>query len=181
MDVVSSEIEQKYSVFNVRRLVVRAPRSDKPIEYHIIERPDSVQVVAVTNDGNFVMVEQDRHGTQQPSLEFVAGLIDPGEQAATTAARELEEETGYRAQALHELGWYYTDPAILTNKVTVFFAENCEPTGRKNQDEGEDVKLRLVDAGDVEQLISTSEITHGLSIAAWHLYQSRVQRSRSRT
>jgi ADP-ribose pyrophosphatase len=180
MDVISSEVEQKYSVFTVRRLVVRAPRSGKPMEYHIIDRPDSVQVVAQTQEGKLVMVEQDRHGTQQPSLEFVAGLMDAGEAPATTAARELEEETGYRARALHELGWYYTDPAILTNKVTVFFAEDCAPTGSKNEDEGEEVKLRLIDADDVEKLIHSSAITHGLSVAAWHLFQSRFQRSRSR-
>lgn len=181
MDVISSEIEKKYSVFTVRRLVVRAPRSDKPLEYHIIDRPDSVQIVALTVDGKLLMVEQDRHGTQKPSLEFVAGLIDAGEEPAQTAGRELEEETGYRARALHELGWYYTDPAILSNKVTVFFAEECAPTGSKNEDEGEELKLRLIDTHDIKNLISTSAITHGLSVAAWHLYQSRVQRSRSRT
>jgi 8-oxo-dGTP pyrophosphatase MutT (NUDIX family) len=180
MDVISSEIERKYSVFTVRRLVVRVPRSGKALEYHIIDRPDSVQVVALTRDGKLLMVEQDRHGTQQSSLEFVAGLMDAGEEPAKTAGRELEEETGYRARALHELGWYYTDPAILSNKVTVFFAEDCAPTGNKNEDEGEEVKLRLIDVRDVEELISSSAITHGLSISAWHLYQSRVQRSRSR-
>lgn len=181
MDVISSETEKKYSAFSVRRLVVRAPRSQKPLEYHVIDRRDSVQVVAVTGDGKLLLVEQDRQGTQRPSLEFVAGLMDEGEEPATTAARELEEETGYRAQSLHELGWYYTDPAILTNKVTVFLAENCQPTGKKNQDEGEDVKLHVFDERDVETFISNSEITHGLCIAAWHLYQRRVQRSRSRT
>ena len=181
MDVVSSEIEQKYSVFSVRRLVVRAPDSDKTMTYHIIERSDSVQVIAITDDGKFLMVEQDRQGTQQPSLEFVAGLVDQGEQTKATAARELEEETGYRAQKLSELGWYYTDPAILTNKVTVYLAEGCKATGQQNQDEGEDVKLRVFDEGDVEKLIDSNQITHGLSVAAWHLYQSRVQRSRSRT
>jgi ADP-ribose pyrophosphatase len=180
MDVISSEIERKYSVFTVRRLVVRAPRTAKPLEYHIIDRPDSVQVVAVTRDGKLLMVEQERQGTQQPSLEFVAGLIDAGESPDRTAARELEEETGYCPHALHELGWYYTDPAILSNKVTLFYAEDCAPTGKRNEDEGEDLKLRLVDPRDVERLISSSEITHGLSIAAWHLYQSRVQRLASR-
>jgi ADP-ribose pyrophosphatase len=180
MDIVSSEIDKKYSKFTVRRLVVRAPRSEKALEYHILERPDSVQVVAVTTDGKLLLVEQERQGTQKPSLEFVAGIIDEGEKPQATAARELEEETGYRAQALSELGWYYTDPAILTNKVTVFLAEGCQPIGKKNQDEGEDVKLRVVEADDVEELIGNHEITHGLSVAAWYLYR-RVHRSRSRT
>lgn len=181
MDVVSCELQHKYSVFSVLRMVVRLPRTNKPREYHIIDRPDSVQVVAMTGDGQLLMVEQDRHGTQQTSLEFVAGIVDKDEQPIDTAARELQEETGYRAQELRELGWYFTDPAILTNKVTVFLAEGCTYTGNQDQDEGEDVKVRLVRENDVEQLISKSEITHGLSVAAWHLFHSRVQRSRSRT
>ena len=51
MDVVSTKIDKEYSKFKIRQLVVRAPRGDKTLEYHIIERQDSVLVVAVTKDG----------------------------------------------------------------------------------------------------------------------------------
>jgi ADP-ribose pyrophosphatase len=181
MDIVSSEIVQKYSVFSVRRLVVRMSGDKKEQEFHIIERADSVQIVAITDDGRFLMVEQERQGTQQSSLEFVAGLIDDGEAAEHAAARELEEETGYCAKQLHELGWYYTDPAILTNKVTVYLAEGCTRTGKLKQDEGEDVRSRLHHEHEIPDLMESGKITHGLVISAWHLYQRRVQRSRSRT
>jgi 8-oxo-dGTP pyrophosphatase MutT (NUDIX family) len=179
MDVIESQIVQRYRVFAVRRMLVRG--ADGPHEYHVIERPDSVQVVAVTQDGRLLMVEQERHGTLQTSLEFVAGLIDEGESPAQTAARELEEETGYRADTLHELGWYFTDPAVLTNKVTIFLADGCTPTGTRQPDEGEHVRPLLFAADAMPRLIAEGRITHGLCIAAWHLYQSRVQRSRSRT
>ena len=180
MDLVASEIVQRYRVFAVRRMVVRAA-DGRQDEYHVIERPDSVQVVALTEDGQLLMVEQERHGTLETSLEFVAGLIDDGESPEQTAARELEEETGYCAGRLHELGWYYTDPAVLTNKVTIFLAENCTPTGVVQLDEGEQVRPLLFQVDVMPELIATGRITHGLCIAAWHLYQSRVQRSRSRT
>jgi ADP-ribose pyrophosphatase len=180
MEVVSSEIVQKYSVFSIRRIAVRGGDGGTR-EYHVVERADSVQIVALTKDGRMLMVEQERQGTQQPSLEFVAGLIDEGEAARAAAERELEEETGYRAEAWHELGWYYTDPAILTNKVTVFLAEGCTPSGEMKQDDGEEVRSRLFDPAEVPRMIEDSIITHGLAVSAWHLYQSRVQRSRSRT
>ena len=180
MEVLASEIVQRYRVFAVRRMVVRAADGHTD-EYHVVERPDSVQVVALTTDGRLLMVEQERHGTRATSLEFVAGLIDAGELPEQTAARELEEETGYRAEQLHQLGWYYTDPAVLTNQVTVFLAEGCAPTGQRNQDEGEDVRPLLFDVAEMPGLIAGGRITHGLCIAAWHLYQSRVQRSRSRS
>lgn len=181
MDVVSTKIDKEYSKFKIRQLVVRAPRSDKTLEYHIIERQDSVQVIAVTKDGKLVLVEQERQATQESSLEFVAGLMDAGESPRETATRELEEETAYRAAEMTEIGWYYTDPAILTNKVTVFLAEGCERSGEKNEDEGEDVKVRVYDVDEMEALIASTKITHALTVSAWYLYQSRVQRSRSRT
>lgn len=181
MDVVLSEIVQKYRVFAVRRMLVRTPDGRQTEEYHVIERPDSVQVVALTTDGQVLMVEQERHGTLETSLEFVAGLIDEGESPAQAAARELEEETGYHVGELQPLGWYYTDPAILTNKVTVFLAEGCTPTGERQPDADEFVRPLLFDIDELARLIESGRITHGLCVAAWHLYQSRVQRSRSRT
>ena len=181
MDVVSSKIDKEYSKFTIKELLVRTPDTGKTLAYNVIERPDSVQIVAITSDGKLLLVEQERQGTQQSSLEFVAGLMDPGEEPIETAKRELEEETGYRASKMTELGWYYTDPAILTNKVTVFLAENCEQTGEKNQDEGEDVRVQLFEISEFDALIADHAITHGLCVAAWHLYQCRVQRSRSRT
>ncbi len=180
MKVVSSEVVQKYSVFGIRRMVVRESDGETR-EYHVVERADSVQIVALTKDGRMLMVEQERHGTLQASLEFVAGLIDEGEAPRAAAERELEEETGYRAEGWHELGWYYTDPAILTNKVTVLLAEGCTRSGEMNQDDGEDVRSRLHDAADIPRMIEDGTITHGLVVSAWCLYQMRVQRSRSRT
>ena len=142
MDILSSEVVQRYRVFAVRRMVVRAADGHTD-EFHVVERPDSVQVVALTEEGRLLMVEQERHGTQARSLEFVAGLIDEGERPEQTAARELEEETGYCAGRLHALGWYYTDPAVLTNKVTIFLAEDCAPTDAQHPDQGEDVRPLL--------------------------------------
>lgn len=181
MDVVSFDVVQKYNVFDIKQLVVRAPRDDKTFTYYVIDRPDSVQIVAVTQEGKLILVEQERQGTRAASLEFVAGLLDDGESPREAAARELEEETGYRASALHELGWYYSDPAILTSKVTVFLAEGCQRSGEKNQDEGEDVRTGLYSGDDVSEMIANGKITHALCLSAWYLYQMRVQRSRSRT
>jgi ADP-ribose pyrophosphatase len=181
MEVVSCDVVQKYNVFNIQRLVVRGPDGDKTFTYHVVDRADSVQIVAVTADEKLLLVEQERQGTRNTSLEFVAGLIDDGETPEQAAARELEEETGYCAAQMHELGWYYTDPAILTNKVTVFLAEGCTRAGEQNQDEGEDVRAKLYPMDAMDELIDNGEITHGLCVSAWHLYQRRVQRSLSRT
>ena len=176
MEILVFDVVHDYGVFRVKRLVTRAPRGSGTFTYHIVERRDSVQVVAVCADGRLLMVAQQRHGTQRNSLEFVAGLLDEGETPAAAAARELEEETGYRAQTWQQLGWYYNDPAIMTSRVTVFLAEQCTPSGQRHQDEGEDLQIQLCAPAELPGLIAAARINHGLTIAAWHLYQSRVQR-----
>jgi 8-oxo-dGTP pyrophosphatase MutT (NUDIX family) len=179
MDVVKSEIVQKYRVFSVERMVVREDAAER--EYHVIRRPDSVQVVALAEDGRVIMVEQQRQGTRADSLEFVAGLVDADETPAAAAARELAEETGYLPGTLQELGRYHTDPAILTNRVTVYLAEDCKPGAAVQPDEGEQVRTRLFEPAEIPRMIDDGTITHGLVVSAWYLYQRRVQRSRSRT
>ncbi|HEY0670931.1 MAG TPA: NUDIX hydrolase [Longimicrobiales bacterium] len=181
MEIESFDDVHDYGPFRVKRLVVRAPHGGGTHTYYVIDRRDSVQVVAITADGKMLMVEQERQGTRQLSLEFVAGLIDRSENPQAAAARELEEETGYRAQSFEKIGWYYTDPAILTNRVTVFLATGCTPSGKMNQDAGEDIRTRLFDVDVLSGLIAEGHVTHGLSVAAWHLFYKRVQRSRSRT
>ena len=180
MVLVSFDDVHDYGPFRVKRLVVRAPHGGTHT-YYVIDRRDSVQVVAVTAEGKMLLVEQERQGTRQPSLEFVAGLVDPGEDPRAAAARELEEETGYRAKNIEQIGWHYTDPAILTNKVTVFLATGCTLTGQVKPDAGEDIKVRLLEVDVLSGMIADGRITHGLSVAAWHLFYKRVQRSRSRT
>lgn len=181
MDIVSFDDVHDYGPFRVKRLVIRAPHGAGTHTYYVIDRRDSVQVVAITAEGKMLLVEQERQGTRKNSIEFVAGLVDPGEDPQRAALRELEEETGYRAQHIEQLGWYYTDPAILTNKVTVFLATGCTPTGKTNPDDGELIRTRLLDVDVLSGMIASGHITHGLSVAAWHLFYKRVQRSRSRS
>jgi 8-oxo-dGTP pyrophosphatase MutT (NUDIX family) len=175
MDVIAFDTAHDYGVFRIKRLVTRAPRGDHMLTHHVLDRPDSVQVVAVSAEGEIIMVQQERYGTQETSLEFVAGLLDGAEDPPAAAVRELEEETGYRAAALQQLGWYYTDPAVMTNKVTVFVAEGCSASGQRHQDEGEDIQVQRFAPSEIPTLITSARITHGLSVAAWYLYQSHMQ------
>jgi 8-oxo-dGTP pyrophosphatase MutT (NUDIX family) len=143
---------------------------------------DWVQVIPLTTEGQFVMVEQFRPGPEVITLEFPAGLVDAGESPLATAARELREETGYEASNIHELGALYPNPAIQSNLLHILFAEDCRRVGEPQQDEGEDVHVRLIAAPEVPRLIANGTIKHALVLSAWQLYESwRVQRSASRT
>jgi len=82
-------------VFNVRRDFSADPRDGRVHDFYVIEAPDWINVIPLTDDGRVVLIEQYRHGTGEVSLEIPGGMVDEGESPQDAAARELLEETGY--------------------------------------------------------------------------------------
>src|SRR5688500_4307729 len=160
-----------YGIFSVVRKSGVSPRTSEPVHFHALEMADWVQVLPLTRDGRFVMVEQFRPGAEVRALEFPAGMLDRGESAQAAATRELEEETGYRGGKLIELGVVHSNPAIQSNVLHVWLAQDCEKTGTPSQDEGEDVYVRLVEAADIPEMIRDRAIQHALVLTAWQLYE----------
>lgn len=171
-----------YGIYQVVRLAGTSPRTNAPVNFHAIEAPDWVQVVPVTPGGRFILVEQFRPGAQVRSIEFPAGMIDPGESPEAAAGRELREETGYRADSFHELAVVYPNPAIQSNSLHLWLALDCVPVAQPDLDDGEDVRVQLADSAEIDALIAQGGINHALVVTAWHFYESwRSQRSASRT
>lgn len=171
---ISSEIIADYEWFKVRKTVAESPRNGEPFPFHVLDMDDWVSVVAVTSEGQIVMVEQVRHGTDRVTLEFPSGSADPGEDPATAGARELEEETGFSSEGYEVLAEFWPNPAMQSNRMFVVHARACEPNGKPDQDEGEDVKVRLVDARDIPDLINSGEIDHALAIMTWFFFERRA-------
>ena len=96
-EVVSSEHLQDCAVFRVVRNQARSPRSGRLHPFYCIEAAPWVNVVALTDADELVMVRQFRHGSRGVTLEIPGGLVDPGEAPAEAAVRELLEETGFVA------------------------------------------------------------------------------------
>jgi ADP-ribose pyrophosphatase len=155
-------------VFKVRRDFSRDPRNGREHEFFVIEAPDWINVVPVTADGKIVMIEQYRHGTNEVTLEIPGGMVDEGESHAETAARELVEETGYRASTVELIGRSRPNPAIQNNWLYSFVARNCVLTQAPQPDEVEQIDVRLVPFNEVPRLITTGAITHALVIAAFY-------------
>ncbi len=106
-------------------------------------------ILAITPDDEVVLVEQFRIPLGRPCIEFPAGLIGDdaggeGEEAATAAIRELEEETGYRAGRVEDLGEYYSSPGMVTEAFTLFRAYDLERVGEGGGVEGEGITVHHV-------------------------------------
>ncbi len=113
---------------------IRDP-SGKPYTYYQLEaRWDAVLVVPVLADGRLVLERIYRHPYRRYFLEFPAGGIDTGEAPEAAAARELEEETGYRPSATRVIGSYEAIPGMLRARVTVVLAEGLVQTGTRSHE-----------------------------------------------
>ena len=106
----------------LRSDTVALPGGETLSPYHVIESPDWVNAIAITDDGNIVLVEQYRHAVQQMMLELPAGHVDAGEAPEVAVKRELLEETGHEAASWHELGALFPAASRFTNKVRSYLA-----------------------------------------------------------
>jgi ADP-ribose pyrophosphatase len=113
--------------------------NDKILNIEQVTHPGGVCVAAKVGD-HYLMVKQYRFGVEKPLIEFPAGLIDPGEDPQDSALRELEEETGYRAQSIQSLGSAYLSPGYNNEEIYFYLATDLSYVG-VNFDENEDIEI----------------------------------------
>ena len=145
--------------------------------FTVLEAPEWTTVVPVVEGPggrSFLMVRQYRHGSDEVSVEFPGGVVERGEEPAAAAARELEEETGYRAGSLVPLGWTYPNPAFMDNRFHVFLATGCDATGRRSLDEHEIVDAFLVPEAELRESMGKAPYSHALMVAALFLAERRL-------
>jgi 8-oxo-dGTP pyrophosphatase MutT (NUDIX family) len=160
------------SIFSVgERLCCHDGKKSK--KYSVIETSDWAIVIPVletTRGKEFVMVWQWRHGAQELSLEFPGGVFEKGENAHEAAARELHEETGFRAQKMEKLGVYNPNPAIMSNRVHFFLAEELDLPSAQELDEDEYVEVETVPWKEVLNGMGKPPYIHALMGTAMALY-----------
>lgn len=137
----------------------------------IVKHPGAAAVMALL-DGKLLVVEQFRKPLEKFQIEIPAGKLDPGEEPQTAAARELEEETGYRSNNLKLLSAFYTSPGFADEKLYIYFTDQVEQ-GVQNPDEDEDLKVEAITIEQAEAYIEEGRISDAktiLAVYAWKLY-----------
>ncbi|HET9638502.1 MAG TPA: NUDIX hydrolase [Allosphingosinicella sp.] len=117
----------------------------------------SAAVILAIDEGHVILVEQYRVPIGAPCLELPAGLVgdgEEGEEAATAAIRELEEETGYRAERVVDLGRYHSSPGMSAEGFTLLRAEGLTRIGEGGGIEGEDIAVHRVALADLPTFVA---------------------------
>lgn len=154
------------SLFRVRFDEAADPRTGRVHERVVLASPDWVNVVAVTDDGDFVMIRQYRFGIRRLTLEIPGGMVDDGEAPEEAARRELLEETGYSASRWSLLARVAPNPAFLDNTCHQYLAEGAVRRRAPRNEGGEHTAVELLPRGMVADLVRSGEIEHSLAIAA---------------
>lgn len=132
--------------------------------YHAVGQQDYIAIVAMTPDGKIPIVRQYRPALERFTWELPAGLVDEGEAAAETCKRELMEETGFPAKAVHALGTYAPCTARLSNQLHSFFVETGPRAAAAQTETG--IELRLVTPAELAALILAGDFVLQLHIGA---------------
>lgn len=135
-------------------------------EYHSIVTDDYVNVLGVTASGNLPLVRQYRPAIEDYSLELPGGLAENGEDPATSAARELFEETGYQlTRELIPLGCLDPDSGRLENRVWSYFATDIRRASASAWSPESDIEVVMMDKTALRVAIDRGDFKHAMHIA----------------
>jgi ADP-ribose pyrophosphatase len=161
--ILRSEVIYEGPVFGLRRDEVLEP-SGVRTRREVITHPGSVVVLPVLPDGKIVMIRQYRHATRQYMWELVAGRKEPEETPEEGAARELLEETGYRAKRLKVFLDVFPTPGFLEERMFILLAEGLT-AGKAEPEEDEKIEVKAYKTKKLEEMMKTGELKDAKSIA----------------
>jgi ADP-ribose pyrophosphatase len=166
--ILRTKIIYKGKVFGIRRDELIEPGGVRTTR-EMITHSGSVVVLPVLPDGRVLLIRQYRHAARQFLWELVAGRIDEGESPRKAAARELIEETGYRAKRFRIFLDFFPTPGFLEEKMFILLAEGLRE-GKAEPEEDERIESRAYAQKELEQMIQKRVIRDGKTIAGLLYY-----------
>lgn len=140
--------------------------------YDFVGHNGAAAAVGVLEDGRLLMVRQYRNALDRFTLEIPAGGLNPGEPTIDAAARELEEETGYRCGRIEKLITIRTTVAFCNEKIDIFVATDLKKTAQ-HLDEDEYVDVNPYELEELEKMIYRGDIEDAKTIAAILAYKNK--------
>ena len=174
-EILSTEYLIRRPWLTARRDHVKLPTGVENPEFYVLEYPDWVNVIAITKEGEFVMIRQYRHGLGETRYELCAGVSEEGEDPVESARRELYEETGYGGGEWQLWMTISANPSTTNNLTYCYLATGVERISSQHLEETEDITVHLLTEAEVKELLVTDEIRQALMAAPlWKYFSLKV-------
>ncbi len=172
---VSRELKYKGSIVDVYTDYMVNPNGHTAEWDYIAHRKGAAAVIPVLDNGNILMVKQYRNALDRETIEIPAGCRDSlDEPTIVCAARELEEETGYRSDNLEFLINVATTVAFCNEKIDIYLATNLIPSKQK-LDEDEFVDVCEMKLDELLEMIYSGKIQDSKTVSAILAYKVKYR------
>lgn len=168
--LLSSEYLYRRPWLTARRDKVQLPDGRIYDEYYVLEYPTWVNVVAVTDTGEMVLVRQYRHGIGRTCFEIVAGVVEDNEEPLAAAKRELMEETGFGGGEWTELMQLTGNASAMNNISHSFLATGVKRLGTQHLDATEDIEVHVLPKEEVKAMLMRGDFIQALMVAPLQRY-----------
>jgi len=158
--------------FRVVRSVETMPDGSLHVR-EIVDHPGAVAIIPIFDDGRVCLIRNFRVAVGRTLVELPAGTLEKGEDPEATAARELSEETGYRAESIEKLLEFVMSPGILNERMHLFLARGLQ-SGPTALESGENIQTFVVDWSEAMRMAFDGTIVYAKTLVGL-LYYDRLR------
>ena len=171
--ILETEMIYHGHAFDVARVRVSLPDGNQKT-YDLVQHRPSVTIVPIDDAGAMVFVSQYRIGADKLLLELPAGNLEPAEETATGAGRELREEIGMAARQLVPIGGTYLSPGYSTEWMTFFMASGLYPAPLPS-DPDEFLQVVAIPVAEAYRRAAAGDIQDGKTLTAMLLARPHLE------
>jgi 8-oxo-dGTP pyrophosphatase MutT (NUDIX family) len=144
-------------------------------DYYVLEYPNWVNAVALTEDNQVILIKQYRHAAENVITEIPGGCIDSGELPEEAVKRELLEETGYAFEQIEYLASLYANPSTSANQTFSYLATGGRKIQEQHLDGREEIIVELVTIDELKELLAANKIQQALHVSAIYYALSKLK------
>ncbi len=172
---LSEKVIFQTKLFTIKDTVLQLDNGEQ-VTYQIMEKGDTALIVPIDKDGNLILVKEFYNAINQYQLGLPKGRIEEGLDELETANKELQEEIGFKAGKLDNLGIVTMSPGYLTQKTHIFLARDLKES-KLEGDEPEELEVIKYPFDEFETLIDEGKLTESRMISALYLARKFIKNS----